>query len=448
MQKPTNAKKSACLFIYLIFLLFIFFLPHLSHAQTLNIYASPGDTAGNGQSVNSTVSITKAKAIARANPQKTCIIWLASGAYPSISLDASDSRPASAPVTYQSIVANGAFFQPERALDTKSFVPIPDSIKARIINTTAKTKVMQMSLAGYDFPDDKPWLTLFSINNLRSPQFYKNGDPLPMSRYPSNPDSTMTMGQVIKKGTLNAVPGGSFIPRDDRAKYWLKAINDGGLYLSGNWQYPWEMTAIKTLSVNVATGLIVQAIGISGGIGTEDAPRLEPGAEPYYALNLVEEINAEGQWSINFRTKMLYMWVPASGTITCSGDAGAPAVSLTGVNNTKFINVGIHGGSGNGIELYGCSNVLLAGMHISDCARNGITITDGSNCTVQSNDIDSVGAGGGDYFDFFLIIRSVQYEIVGAPGDQQSYLQLCTGGLPLPGCRRCEQCHRDLCGLQ
>ncbi len=88
------------------------------------------------------------------------------------------------------------------------------------------------------------------------------------------------------------------------------------------------------------------------------------------------------------------MWVPASGTITFSGNGGVPAILATGVSNTRFIGFSVRGGSGNGIELHNCSNVLIAGTRISYCSGNGITITDGTNCTVQSNDIDSVGKGG------------------------------------------------------
>src|SRR5258708_1246188 len=71
-----------------------------------------------------------------------------------------------------------------------------------------------------------------------------------------------------------------------------------------------------------------------------------------------------------------------------------PAISVTGVSYTKFIDIAVRGGSGNGIELHDCRNVKIAGSHISYCSGYGIAITDGSNCTVQSNDIDSVGAGG------------------------------------------------------
>src|SRR5260221_63794 len=111
-------------------------------------------------------------------------------------------------------------------------------------------------------------------------------------------------------------------------------------------------------------------------------------------MNLVEEIKAEGQWSINFKTKMLYMWVPASGTITLDGDSKAPAISLDRVSNTRFIGLDIRGGSGDGIGLNQCSNVLIAGSHITYCSGYGVRIVDGNSCTVQSNDINLVGAGG------------------------------------------------------
>jgi parallel beta-helix repeat protein len=371
----------------------LFFLCHFSRAQTVNIYAAPnGSSTGSGQSTGSAVSITQAAAIAKANPSKPCTIWLLSGTYPQLILDATDTRTASAPVTYQSIVTGGAIFQPETVLNTSNFQPIPAAIQARIINTTAKSKVKQMSLAALNLHDTAAWPSEFSIGNLKSPKFYQNGNPLSMSRYPA--DTTMSMRQVISKGSTNSSPGGSFKYRDGRGKYWLSAISDEGLYLSGNWQYPYEMEVIKTLSINVADSLITQAIGISGGIGTLYPSRLPAGTEPYYALNLVEEISAEGQWSFNFKTKMLYMWVPSSGTITYSGNSTLPAISVTGVANTKFIGIAVRGGSGNGIDLINCSNVLIAGSHITNCSGNGIVITDGANCTVQSNDIDSVGAGG------------------------------------------------------
>jgi len=375
-------------------LLFTVFVSLSLPAQNLHIYASPnGPSTGQGSGSGSPVSLEQAKAVARAHPNQACIIYLASGIYPALSLNSSDSRSATYPVVYVSMQPNGAVFQPETTLNRASFQAIPASIQSRIINATAKTKVMQLPLASLGFTDTAQWPAFSLLADIKSPKFYKDGQPLPMSRYPAA-SGTMPMRQVVNPGSYKSVPGGSFKYQDDRAKYWMNAINDGGVYLSGNWRTLFEIDVIKTQSVTTADSLILQSIGILGGLGAQPYGRLVSGAEPYYAMNLVEEIAAEGQWSINFKTKMLYMWPPASGTITCAGNSNVPAILLNGVNNTQFINITVRGGSGNGIELHNCNNVQIDGSHISLCSGNGITITDGTYCTVQSNDIDSVGAGG------------------------------------------------------
>ncbi|HTI09188.1 MAG TPA: T9SS type A sorting domain-containing protein [Puia sp.] len=379
--------------VKLTFYFFACFVSSQLYGQ-MHIYTAPnGSSTADGTSSSTPVNLARARAIAKANPQKAVTIDLASGIYPQLTLDATDSRSANAPVVYSSAVQGGAIFQPTMTLTAANFSPIPAAIQSRIINATAKTKVVQMSLASYNFKDTAQWPLYFAIGALKSPKFYKDGIPLPMSRYPAD-TSNMTMAKVVTGGTENSTPGGSFKYRNDRIKYWQTAINDGGVWLSGNWQYPWQVDVIKTQSVNTADSVILQAIGLAGGLGTKYASRVPVGAEPYYAVNLVEEIAKEGDWAINFKTKMLYMWLPSSGTLTVAGTSKTPAISLTSVSNTQFVNIAIRGGSGNGIELNKCVNVLVAGSHITYCSGNGVVITDGSWCTVQSCDIDSVGAGG------------------------------------------------------
>jgi len=364
------------------------------HAQNLHIYASPnGSATGDGTSPSTPVNLDRARAVARAHQTQACIVYLANGVYKSLSLDATDNRTAADPVVYVSSSPHGAVFTPESYLDRSKFQAIPDSIQSRILNATARTMVRQIPLRSLGIVDTAQWPAQFGISDLVSPKFYKDGQPLPMSRYPAA-NGTMPMIKVVNAGTYKSVPGGVFKYQDDRAKYWTKAINDGGVWLAGNWQAQFQMDVVRTYSVSTADSLITQAIGIYGGLGAKPYGRLVSGQEPYYALNLVEEIAAEGQWAINFRTKMLYIWPPSTGTLAYSGNSKSPAISVSNANNIQFINIDVRGGSGNGVEIHDCHNVQVDGSHISLCSGNGVTITGGTWCVVQSCDIDSVGAGG------------------------------------------------------
>ena len=88
------------------------------------------------------------------------------------------------------------------------------------------------------------------------------------------------------------------------------------------------------------------------------------------------------------------MWLPDSANIQVASDPAAASISLSGVSNTYFENLGIVGGAGDGFTLTNCNNITIAGCDISNISGSGITITDGSNCTVLSNDIHFIGGAG------------------------------------------------------
>ena len=384
---------SVHLFVKLIFLLLfiVISLSNQTKAQTITIYASPnGVDTGIGFNTITSVNLKRAVLVAKSFPSDTVTILLMDGIYAQLSLDSTNNRNSTAPVFYRAINRGKAIFQVLTNISTTAFQPIPDSIVQRIVDSTAKTKVMQLPLASYKLKNMNVWPNTFSLSALTSPKFYNNGVPLPMSRYPK--DSAMTMKKVLNNGISGKQPGGTFIYRDTtRFKYWLKAINDDGLYLSGAWRVPWQIDVVKTKFVDTLADTLQQAIGISGGLGDKYTRPYGNGKEPYWAINLVEEISVPGEWSINFRTKMLYMWLPDSAQLQVASDPTQSAISLSGINNTTFQGIVMDGGAGDGFTLNNCNNITIAGCDIYNCSGNGITITGGKNCTIQSNDIHHMG---------------------------------------------------------
>ena len=364
---------------------------NLIHAQNKIIYASPnGADTGIGFNTTTSVNLKRAALVANSYPKDTVNIQLMDGIYPQLGLDSTNKRNSTTPVFYKAINKGKAIFQVLTSIPTTAFQPIPDSIVQRIVDNTAKTKVLQLPLSSYKLKNMNVWPNAFSLSSLTSPKFYNNGVPLPMSRYPK--DSTMTVKKVLNNGTSGKQPGGTFMYRDTtRFKYWLKAINDDGLYLSGAWRVPWQIDVVKTKFIDTLADTLQQVIGVSGGLGDKYTRPYGNGKEPYWAINLVEEISQPGEWSINFRTKMLYMWLPDNALIQVASDPTQSAITLSGVNNTTFQDIVMDGGAGDGFTLNKCDNITIAGCDISYCSGNGITITGGKNCTIQSNDIHHMG---------------------------------------------------------
>lgn len=372
-------------------------LPSVPAGQAITIYASPsGSGSGSGFSSFLPVNINRAKAVVKNYPANPCTVLLQDGTYYQLTLDSTDTRQVANPVIYKAINRGAVKFQPLKTINRADFQNIPDSIKTRIVDSTAKTKVKQLSLTSYAFSAKSVagWPNVFADSGRVTPQFYQNGNLLPLSRYPNS--DYMKMNGVIVKGNNRLDTPGVFYYGDTRTKYWTKAIADGGLWLAGNWCVPWSLQYIKTASIDTVNKIITQTNGVQNGLGYKFSAAKPPGSynEPYFVSNIVEEIDTVGEWSINFRTKMLYMWVPDNGTIQYGDSLTMPAISVTKANNTQFQNIYFEGGAGSAVVINNASFVRIAGCDFTGCTNDAVLINDSYNCTVQSNDFHQVGAGG------------------------------------------------------
>lgn len=386
-------KNSVAAWLKSVIVTALIFAIKTASAQTVAIYVSPnGANTGNGLDPLKPISLNRATTAINSFPNDSCTVWLDDGFYGTLSLNATNTRRATAPVTFRATHPLQAIFQPLTNIDTLNFQPLPLAIQNRIIDSVAKTKVKQLPLGSYSLKNMSVWPNVFGIANLTSPKFYNNGAVLPMSRYPK--DSNMTMKKVLNNGVGGQTPGGTFAYRNNRCKYWLKALADDGVFLSGAWRVPWQIDVVKTLAIDTIADTIRQTIGVSGGIGDKYSRPAGNGKEPYWAIDLVEEISMPGEWSINFKNQMLYMWVPDNAKIQVASDATVPAINLSGVGNIAFQGIAIIGGAGDGFALNNCSNVTIAGCEIRNVSGNAVTILGGSNCTVQSNDLHHLGGAG------------------------------------------------------
>ena len=206
-----------------------------------------------------------------------------------------------------------------------------------------------------------------------------------LSQYPN--DTMMTMQLVTQNEP------GIFEYKGTRHHNWLEAVNDG-LWFQGYWRVAWQFDGVRTSAIDTINGLVYQAASVPLGIGSKYHRPGGNSAEPYKAINLLEEIDLPGEWCIHFSTQKLYIWIPDNVTNIQLLDLKQPVIKVTDVSNTTFRDLQISYSLGQGITIENGDGNLIAGCDISKVIDDAVQIINGTNHTVQSNDLHHLGAGG------------------------------------------------------
>lgn len=286
--------------------------------------------------------------------------------------------------------------------DEKTRSRIPDQLKDSILSIDLKALSINHIQAYKDvFTDDGGIIELF-MHQKR----------LPIARYPNTTDMTIKKviinggGQETKNGDWADYYNGKTIPklaprpgvfeyRDPRTSAWIQAL-DHGVWIKGFWRIPWQNEAVRISKIDTTYKTITLAAPISGGIGNKYTRPEGNGKEPYWIINLLEEIDQPGEWAIDFKDKKLYIY-PADlkGDLDIHiADLDAPLVQLINTRNLALKKIIVEENMHDGIKITGGENNLIAGCTIRNVTKNGITVDGGKDHTLLSNDIYEVGAGG------------------------------------------------------
>ena len=290
--------------------------------------AADGNENGDGSIANPFSSIEKArdeirrlKAVGN-NPQGGYVVYLRGGSYgldKGIVLDAQDSGTSEAPVVYASYPGEKAVLVGGASIDAKHFVPLNnEDIRERVIDETAKNKIMQIDLGSLGYTD-------FGINFLRgaysyiaplptdipanAPELAVDGKLMTLARYPN--EDNMIVGDIIKEGfNSSGTPNGDYDPRynyddgfiitpgDERIKYWTKATD---ALLHGFWKYDWADQSVYIKSIDVENNTLESHYGSLYGVAK---------GQRFYAYNLPEEIDVPGEYYLDRSTNILYLYPP------------------------------------------------------------------------------------------------------------------------------------------
>lgn len=369
----------------------LFVLVAFSVSAQTNYYISPtGDDSNSGTSQASPyATLEKARdQIRTTSPSDAVTVWLMDGDYyldSTFDLTSLDSGTASNRTTYRAVNKHAAKLHLTKRIPVSDLESITDPAILARVNSAATGQVKALDLAALGVQNMDTWPDYFPAANQSLFRIYADDDAMQLSRYPN--DSTMMMKRVLQNEP------GIFEYRNNRTADWLDAVNDG-LWLQGYWRVAWQYDAVKTTSIDVANKTITQAASVPLGIGSKYQRPEGSGVEPYIAINLLEEIDLPGEWSVNFNTDILYIWVPSGTSELKILDKEEAIFELQSVDYVDIIDIKFDYSLGNAIKIVNGYDNKVAGCDITHCIQDAVVVQDGSSHDIVSNDIHHLGAGG------------------------------------------------------
>jgi len=175
-----------------------------------------------------------------------------------------------------------------------------------------------------------------------------------------------------------------FIYEGDRPRHW-KPSSD--IWVHGYWAWDWANSYERVASIDVEKRLVrtVEPFAIYG---------FRKG-QPYYFLNVLEELDQPGEYYLDRGTGRLYFWPPAaikSGEAAVSL-AAVPLVELREASYVTMRGLTIEYGRARGMEVHGGEGVQVLGCTIRNVGNQGVVVEGGRRHTVSGCDIYQTGDG-------------------------------------------------------
>lgn len=380
-----------------------------------DFYVSPGGRDSNpGTKSAPFATLIRARDAIRTagNRQQRATVYLRGGTYyitQSLELTGQDGGTAASPVTYRALENETVILCGAKSVTTSALQPVTDAATMARIRPDLQLKLREIDLNSLNITHSKAYPDIFNDEGGIVSLFI-DGKRMPLSRYPNRGYMTIKKvringgGQEVKNenwrdfyadGAKPVRPPrpGVFDYRDARTARWLTQL-DRGVWLKGYWRIPWQNEAVRVAAIDTVAKTITLAVPVPGGIGNKYTRPDGNGKEPYWLLNLLEEIDTPGEWAIDFRDQKLYVYPPAGATQFRLADRSEPLIRLTDASNVVIRGITFAENLTDAIVVKGGTNNLIAGCTIHNVNQYAVRLEGGTHHTVQSCDLFDLGAGG------------------------------------------------------
>jgi len=363
-----------------------------SFAETSFYVSTSGRADGSGSSQHPFATLEQARDAVRtakkANSNQAFTVIVKDGVYllsDSFKLTEEDSGTEQYPVIYKADHHGGSQLYGGALLYKKNFKLVADEKTLARLQPEARRNVLVCDVS-QELKGNLPEIPLAYKGAEVGPFLYVDGQPKTIARWP-NKGEWVTFSKAVEQG--NDKQPGAFEFKDERMARWNMA---DGVWLHGYWTHDWSDEVLKVASYEADNG-VVRLAGIHGyGLAKGTWGRKE---RRFYALNILDELDAPGEWYLDRKAKLLYYYPEpkAKHEEIVLATLQNPLIVAQRVKHVQIQGLTFAYSHGEGINLQDCISMTIAGCTIRNIARNAISIQ-GSNNRVQSCDIFDIGATG------------------------------------------------------
>ncbi len=360
------------------------------------------------------------RAMSDAEKANGVTVYLRGGVYyrlgDSFRLEAQDSGKEGAPVTYAaypgedveirgSLTVDGGEFEAvtDQAILDRLPDAVEDSVRVLDLGAMGNTSFSPIQQTGLGWPDKAPAMSVTV-----------DGQKQTLARYPNSGNLTIT--------TLH---DGGFVPRNHMILlangYCVEGCFDICKYPPETWpqQAKPSWTTIDSALAGKAAlweqedeiwvqgyfcydwaedNLQVAATAVDGGMRFDAAMQAFYGVgngRPYYAYNLLCELDVPGEFYLDRTNAKLYLY-PQTDIRTSSVNLSMMGNSFVRADDVEYVNIEnirFQHSNGHGVELLDCNHMLVAGCAFYDLGQRAVMI--GENCTQSEYQKQNTGSRGG-----------------------------------------------------
>jgi hypothetical protein len=371
-------------------------------AAPLELHVAPtGDDAAAGTAQAPFGTLERARDEVRAHKadsaREGATVWLHQGVFARnapFELTAADSGAPDAPIVYRAVEGADVRISGGASLDLDRFSPvISPEVLARLV-PEARGHVLQLPLrdaAVGDIPGS--WADAWWDMRRTQPsllELFADGRRLPLARWPN--EGYAQFGDIVEAAAQEGkLP--KFRYTDPHPERWDVS---SGVWLFGYWYRAYRAEFVRVREIDRDAHTIELAARNSlGGLDTA-------GARRFMAINLLEELDAPGEWYLDPARGVLYLWPPdglQDKTVTVSV-AQPSLVHCVRTTNLEFRNLAFEFSRADAIQVEGGRDVRIVACEVSNVARAGIAMTGDANaiigCDIHDTGTDGIDFDGGD----------------------------------------------------